>query len=102
MGSGRAFIPVSLEYVTGVSPTYITRYLDDANQCMRVSSALEAGTVSSSLVVGDSENVSSCIELQVWVNQYNLLCNNVPFGGKKQSGIGKSRVGQSHYRGSRH
>ncbi|OBZ71778.1 Aldehyde dehydrogenase [Grifola frondosa] len=40
---------------------------NDANQCMRVSSALEAGTV--------------------WVNQYNMLCNNVPFGGKKQSGI---------------
>ncbi|KAG1753943.1 aldehyde dehydrogenase domain-containing protein [Suillus paluster] len=41
----------------------------DANQCMRVSSALEAGTV--------------------WVNQYNVLNNNVPFGGKKQSGIGR-------------
>ncbi|GLB33715.1 putative aldehyde dehydrogenase family protein [Lyophyllum shimeji] len=40
----------------------------DANQCMRVASALEAGTV--------------------WVNQYNMLNNNVPFGGKKQSGIG--------------
>ena len=26
---------------------------------------------------------------QVWVNQYNLLYNNVPFGGKKQSGIGE-------------
>ena len=24
------------------------------------------------------------------MNQYNLLYNNVPFGGKKQSGIGKS------------
>ncbi|KAL9712625.1 hypothetical protein Ac2012v2_003862 [Leucoagaricus gongylophorus] len=36
---------------------------------MRVSSALEAGTV--------------------WVNQYGLLSNNVPFGGKKQSGIGR-------------
>ncbi|KAI0786420.1 NAD-aldehyde dehydrogenase [Abortiporus biennis] len=42
---------------------------NDANQCMRVSNALEAGTV--------------------WVNQYNLLYNNVPFGGKKQSGIGR-------------
>lgn len=42
---------------------------NDANQCMRVSSALEAGTV--------------------WVNQYNMLSNNVPFGGKKQSGIGR-------------
>lgn len=41
---------------------------NDANQCMRVSGALEAGTV--------------------WVNQYNLLSNNVPFGGKKMSGIG--------------
>ena len=46
-----------------------------------------------SVVVGDSVDVSSCIELQVWVNQYNILSNNVPFGGKKQSGIGKSRVG---------
>lgn len=44
-------------------------YSTDANQCMRVSSALEAGTV--------------------WVNQYGLLSNNVPFGGKKQSGIGR-------------
>jgi aldehyde dehydrogenase (NAD+) len=42
---------------------------NDASQCMRVSSALEAGTV--------------------WVNQYNVLNNNVPFGGKKQSGIGR-------------
>ncbi|OSX60595.1 hypothetical protein POSPLADRAFT_1147983 [Postia placenta MAD-698-R-SB12] len=42
---------------------------NDANQCMRVSNELEAGTV--------------------WVNQYNLLYNNVPFGGKKQSGIGR-------------
>ncbi|KAI0773836.1 NAD-aldehyde dehydrogenase [Fomes fomentarius] len=42
---------------------------NDAGQCMRVSQALEAGTV--------------------WVNQYNLLNNNVPFGGKKQSGIGR-------------
>jgi len=41
----------------------------NADQCMRVSSALEAGTV--------------------WVNQYNILHNNVPFGGKKQSGIGR-------------
>ncbi|KAJ7667933.1 NAD-aldehyde dehydrogenase [Mycena polygramma] len=36
---------------------------NDANQCMRVSSALDAGTI----------------------NQYNLLSNNVPFGGNKQS-----------------
>ncbi|KAJ6509903.1 NAD-aldehyde dehydrogenase [Mycena vitilis] len=42
---------------------------NDANQCMRVSSALDAGTV--------------------WINQYNLLSNNVPFGGNKQSGIGR-------------
>lgn len=26
------------------------------------------------------------------MNQYNLLYNNVPFGGKKQSGIGKQFV----------
>ncbi|KAI0347037.1 aldehyde dehydrogenase [Trametopsis cervina] len=42
---------------------------NDANQCIRVSDALEAGTV--------------------WINMYNLLHNNVPFGGKKQSGIGR-------------
>ncbi|KAF7301348.1 NAD-aldehyde dehydrogenase [Mycena indigotica] len=42
---------------------------NDANQCMRVSSALEAGTV--------------------WVNAYNILSNNTPFGGKKQSGFGR-------------
>ncbi|KAF9782759.1 aldehyde dehydrogenase domain-containing protein [Thelephora terrestris] len=41
----------------------------DANQAMRVSLALDAGTV--------------------WVNQYDILHNNVPFGGKKQSGIGR-------------
>jgi hypothetical protein len=29
------------------------------------------------------------IQPKVWVNQYNLLNNNVPFGGKKQSGIGE-------------
>ncbi|KAJ7507709.1 aldehyde dehydrogenase domain-containing protein [Mycena galericulata] len=40
---------------------------NDANQCMRVASALEAGTI----------------------NQYNLLSNNVPFGGKKQSSLGR-------------
>ncbi|KAJ7068181.1 aldehyde dehydrogenase domain-containing protein [Mycena amicta] len=45
---------------------------NDANQCMRVSSALEAGTVS-----------------KTWVNSYNILSNNTPFGGKKQSGIGR-------------
>ncbi|PPQ92358.1 hypothetical protein CVT25_008707 [Psilocybe cyanescens] len=57
---------------TECSPYYADAALhiaDDANQCMRVSSALEAGTV--------------------WVNQYNILNNNVPFGGKKQSGIGR-------------
>ena len=42
---------------------------EDASQCMRVSHALESGTV--------------------WINQYNLLSNSVPFGGVKQSGIGR-------------
>ncbi|KAJ7591159.1 NAD-aldehyde dehydrogenase [Mycena floridula] len=42
---------------------------NDGSQCMRVSSALDAGTV--------------------WINQYNLLSNAVPFGGNKQSGIGR-------------
>jgi len=34
--------------------------------------------------------IINCVSLQVWVNQYNILNNNVPFGGKKQSGIGAS------------
>ncbi|KZP05880.1 NAD-aldehyde dehydrogenase [Athelia psychrophila] len=42
---------------------------NDASQCMRVAGALEAGTV--------------------WVNQYNTIANNVPFGGKKSSGMGR-------------
>ncbi|VDB85362.1 unnamed protein product [Peniophora sp. CBMAI 1063] len=42
---------------------------NDQAQCHRVSNALEAGTV--------------------WINQYNILHNHVPFGGKKQSGIGR-------------
>jgi len=70
---------------------------------MRVSSALEAGTVSSShldIFIGTwfylctreprcvTDATSRLVILQVWVNQYNILNNNVPFGGKKQSGIG--------------
>jgi aldehyde dehydrogenase (NAD+) len=31
-------------------------------------------------------------KLKVWVNQYNMLNNNVQFGGKKQSGIGAFRI----------
>jgi len=42
---------------------------NDHRQILRVSSALKAGTV--------------------WINQYNLLLNNVPFGGYKQSGMGR-------------
>ncbi|KAI0321810.1 NAD-aldehyde dehydrogenase [Amylostereum chailletii] len=47
---------------------------NDAGQCHRVSNALEAG--------------------MVWINQYNILHNNVPFGGKKQSGFGRE-LGQA-------
>lgn len=32
--------------------------------------------------------ISLILFLQVWVNQYNTLSNNVPFGGIKQSGFG--------------
>ncbi|KWU44406.1 NAD-aldehyde dehydrogenase [Rhodotorula sp. JG-1b] len=42
---------------------------DDAKQAMRVSGELSAGTV--------------------WVNSYNLLSNAVPFGGMRQSGMGR-------------
>lgn len=42
---------------------------NDQAQCHRVANALQAGTV--------------------WVNNYCLLYNNVPFGGFKQSGIGR-------------
>jgi aldehyde dehydrogenase (NAD+) len=39
---------------------HVQSFLDDANQIHRVVNALDAGTV--------------------WVNQYNILHNNVPFG----------------------
>ena len=55
---------------------------------MRVSSALEAGTVSTCTPEAISSHLID-VSSQVWVNQYNILNNNVPFGGKKQSGIGK-------------
>ena len=41
----------------------------DLNTAIRVSSALRAGTV--------------------WVNNYNLLHHQLPFGGYKESGIGR-------------
>ena len=44
-------------------------FTNDAKQSMRVSGALEAGTV--------------------WVNSYALLHVQAPFGGFKQSGIGR-------------
>ena len=58
---------------------------------MRVSSALEAGTVSgivTRILLVSSVPMDLFSIPQVWVNQYNMLNNNVPFGGKKQSGIG--------------
>lgn len=44
-------------------------FTNDTRQATRVSTALDAGTV--------------------WVNQYALLHPGVPFGGFKQSGIGR-------------
>ncbi|GAA5897737.1 hypothetical protein JCM6882_000081 [Rhodosporidiobolus microsporus] len=44
-------------------------FTNDAKQSLRVSRALDAGTV--------------------WHNCYNVLSNSVPFGGFKQSGIGR-------------
>lgn len=44
-------------------------FTSDVSQATRISSALEAGTV--------------------WVNQYGILHNSVPFGGFKCSGIGR-------------
>ncbi|GAA6017990.1 hypothetical protein JCM10207_002733 [Rhodosporidiobolus poonsookiae] len=44
-------------------------FTGETKQAMRVSRALDAGTV--------------------WVGSYNLLSNGVPFGGFKQSGIGR-------------
>jgi len=41
----------------------------DLNTAIRVSNALKAGTV--------------------WVNSYNLLSHQVPFGGFKESGMGR-------------
>jgi acyl-CoA reductase-like NAD-dependent aldehyde dehydrogenase len=52
---------------------------------MRVAGALEAGTVRvEALDIGIVAHKN-----QVWVNSYNLVNNNVPFGGFKQSGIGR-------------
>ncbi len=61
----------------------------------------ETGTLRPSMFFADKYNIHcqfllimmgglpfSDFPCQVWVNQYNLLNNNVPFGGKKQSGIG--------------
>ncbi|PVF93369.1 putative aldehyde dehydrogenase [Serendipita vermifera] len=44
-------------------------YSTNGAQCIRVSSAIAAGTV--------------------WINQYGLLSNQSPFGGYKMSGIGR-------------
>ncbi|KAJ4177640.1 aldehyde dehydrogenase (NAD(P)(+)) ald5 [Fusarium solani] len=44
-------------------------HTSDVNTSVRVSSAIRAGTV--------------------WVNSYNLLSTQAPFGGFKQSGIGR-------------
>ena len=63
--------------------------IDDANQCMRVSDALDAGTVSQCELCGILSVYQADRVHQIWVNQYGLLYNNVAFGGKKQSGIGK-------------
>ncbi|GAA5925511.1 hypothetical protein JCM1841_006353, partial [Sporobolomyces salmonicolor] len=51
----------------------------DAKQSMRVSGELSAGTV--------------------WVNQYGILHNSVPFGGVRQSGLGRElgRAGVYEY-----
>ena len=73
-------------------------FLADANQCMRVSSALEAGTVSDTVATARDARILMVIAgvsipvTQVWVNQYSIVHNNVPFGGKKQSGIGTESV----------
>jgi acyl-CoA reductase-like NAD-dependent aldehyde dehydrogenase len=65
----------------------LTIILADQAQCHRVSSALEAGTVRHTQHLAA---IKLIFLIQIWVNQYNVLYNNVPFGGKKQSGIGRS------------
>jgi aldehyde dehydrogenase (NAD+) len=67
LGSGLHSSPCSVRFVRAV--IVLTFVTEDASQCIRVSNAIEAGTV--------------------WINQYNVLFNNAPFGGKKQSGIGR-------------
>lgn len=52
--------------IYGLAAAVFTR---DTQQAMRISAALDAGTV--------------------WVNQYALTHHGVPFGGFKQSGIGR-------------
>ncbi|GAA6004317.1 aldehyde dehydrogenase family protein [Rhodotorula paludigena] len=52
-------------------------FTNDAKQAMRVSRDLSAGTI--------------------WVNNYGLLSNAVPFGGMRQSGIGRELGRQGVY-----
>ncbi|BGP48789.1 hypothetical protein JCM10450v2_004665 [Rhodotorula kratochvilovae] len=52
-------------------------FTSDAKQALRVSKALSAGTV--------------------WVNNYGLLSNAVPFGGMRQSGMGRELGRQGIY-----
>jgi acyl-CoA reductase-like NAD-dependent aldehyde dehydrogenase len=64
---------------------------------MRVSSALEAGTVSRRLILRLDPEMTFVDK--VWVNQYNLVHCGVPFGGKKHSGFGALRSVSQPYHG---
>lgn len=59
-------IRVANDTVYGLASAVFSK---DVNRCIRVANALQAGTV--------------------WVNCYNQLVPQVPFGGFKQSGIGR-------------
>jgi hypothetical protein len=80
-----AFTPVTPSLSLQNSVSSLQTIIADVSQCHRVSSALEAGTVGHN---SDCISFALTYLIQVWVNQYNVLYNNVPFGGKKQSGIG--------------
>jgi hypothetical protein len=82
-GLPRVFTPV-VTFVFAI-PAWLTIVLADQAQCHRVSSALEAGTVRH---LWHSTSMKLTYVIKIWINQYNVLYNNVPFGGKKQSGIG--------------
>lgn len=65
----------------------------DLNTSIRVSNALKAGQVSVLFILSRQKYANNC--RTVWVNCYNLISYQSPFGGFKESGIGRELGGTS-------